>query len=55
MDDKSTRWLQRLATYKKALARLTEVVEMRQAKTLTPLELDGKDIYNKTTSCTSIS
>lgn len=41
MDDNSTRWLQRLATYKKALTRLAEVVELHRSRTLSPLELDG--------------
>lgn len=35
------RWQQRFANYRKALARLTEAVELRRQRPLTPLEQQG--------------
>ena len=35
------RWQQRFANYRKALARLTEAVELRQQRPLSPLEQQG--------------
>lgn len=41
MVDSNIRWLERLDTYKKALARLTETVLLFKHQPLSPLEKDG--------------
>jgi nucleotidyltransferase substrate binding protein (TIGR01987 family) len=41
MENNEIRWIQRLNTYKRALARLTEVVEQYRQRGLSALEKDG--------------
>lgn len=41
MENGSSRWLERLETYKKAMARLTETVLLYTHQSLSPLEKDG--------------